>query len=94
MIGIERRFPYSTSNGAVISMARSIAIDHLTQGIRCNAICPGTVQPPFVGGCYLARNSADHEEDVRQQLHARQPLRAAGSDAHVCSVVHPCRSLG
>ncbi len=77
LIGVERRLPYSTSKGAVISMTRAIAIDYVTQGIRCNAICPGTVQTPFVDG-YLARNFAGREEEVRQQLHARQPIGRMG----------------
>src|SRR5438552_11129176 len=47
MIAIDRRFPYGTSKGAVISMTRSIAIDFVKQGIRANAICPGTVHTPF-----------------------------------------------
>ncbi len=76
-IGIERRLPYCTSKGAVLALTRSIAIDFATQGIRCNAICPGTVQTPFVDG-YLARNFAGHEDEVRQQLHARQPLGRMG----------------
>lgn len=77
MVAIDRRFPYGASKGAVISMTRSIALDFVTQGIRCNAICPGTVHTPFVEG-YLARNHAGHEDEVRQQLHARQPLGRMG----------------
>ena len=77
LIGVERRLPYSTSKGAVISMTRAIAIDYVTRGIRCNAICPGTVDTPFVAG-YLARNFPGREEEVRQQLHARQPIGRMG----------------
>jgi NAD(P)-dependent dehydrogenase (short-subunit alcohol dehydrogenase family) len=76
-IGIERRLPYSASKGAVLSLTRSIAIDFVTQGIRCNAICPGTIHTPFVES-YLARNFAGHEDEVRQQLHARQPIGRMG----------------
>ncbi len=76
-IGIERRLPYCASKGAVLALTRSIAIDFATQGIRCNAICPGTVQTPFVDG-YLARNFAGREDEVRQQLHARQPIGRMG----------------
>jgi 2-keto-3-deoxy-L-fuconate dehydrogenase len=76
-IGIDRRLPYSASKGAVLAMTRSIAIDFVTQGIRCNAICPGTVQTPFVES-YLARHFAGREEEVRQQLHARQPIGRMG----------------
>jgi NAD(P)-dependent dehydrogenase (short-subunit alcohol dehydrogenase family) len=77
MIAIDRRFPYSASKGAVISMTRSIAIDFVAQGIRCNAICPGTVHTPFVEG-YLRRNFPGHEDETRQQLHARQPIGRMG----------------
>ena len=77
IIGIERRLPYSASKGAVLSLTRSIATDFVTQGIRCNAICPGTVHTPFVEN-YLARNFAGHEDEVRQQLHARQPIGRMG----------------
>ena len=77
MIAVERRFPYGASKGAVLSMTRSIAMDFVEQGIRANAICPGTVQTPFVEG-YLARNFAGHENEVRQQLHARQPIGRMG----------------
>src|SRR5258707_624154 len=76
-IGIDRRLPYCASKGAVLALTRSIAIDFATQAIRCNAICPGTVQTPFVEG-YLARNFAGHEDEVRQQLHARQPIGRMG----------------
>jgi 2-keto-3-deoxy-L-fuconate dehydrogenase len=84
MIAIDRRFPYSASKGAVISMTRSIAIDFVSQGIRCNAICPGTVHTPFVEG-YLARNFAGREDEVRQQLHARQPLGRMGRPEEIAN---------
>jgi 2-keto-3-deoxy-L-fuconate dehydrogenase len=76
-IGVDRRLVYSASKGAVLAMTRSIAIDFATKGIRCNAICPGTVHTPFVEG-YLARNFAGHEDEVRQQLDARQPIGRMG----------------
>jgi len=84
LIGLERRFPYSASKGAVISMTRSIAIDFVSQGIRCNAICPGTVQTPFVEN-YLARNFAGKEDEARQQLDARQPLGRMGRPEEIAS---------
>jgi 2-keto-3-deoxy-L-fuconate dehydrogenase len=77
MIAVDRRFPYSASKGAVISITRSVAIDFATTGIRVNAICPGTVHTPFVEG-YLARNFPDTADEVRQQLHARQPIGRMG----------------
>jgi len=77
LIGLERRVPYSASKGAVLALTRSLAIDYVGAGIRCNAICPGTVQTPFVEG-YLKRNFAGQEDAVRQTLHARQPLGRMG----------------
>lgn len=76
-IGVDRRLPYCASKGAVLALTRSIAVDFVTQGIRCNAICPGTVQTPFVEG-YLARHFAGHEDEARQELHARQPIGRMG----------------
>jgi 2-keto-3-deoxy-L-fuconate dehydrogenase len=77
MVGLDRRLPYSASKGAVLSLTRSIAIDFVAEGIRCNAICPGTVHTPFVEG-YLKRSFPGQEDAVRQQLHARQPLGRMG----------------
>jgi NAD(P)-dependent dehydrogenase (short-subunit alcohol dehydrogenase family) len=77
LIGLERRLPYSASKGAVLALTRSIAIDFVGDGIRCNAICPGTVHTPFVEG-YLKRSFPGQEEAVRQTLHARQPLGRMG----------------
>jgi 2-keto-3-deoxy-L-fuconate dehydrogenase len=76
-IGVERRLPYSASKGAVLAMTRSIAMDFVGQGVRCTAICPGTVHTPFVES-YLARSFPGQEEEVRQALHARQPLGRMG----------------
>jgi len=84
MIAVDRRFPYGASKGAVLSMTRSIAMDFVDQGIRVNAICPGTVHTPFVEG-YLARNFAGHEDEVRQQLHARQPIGRMGRPDEIAS---------
>src|SRR5258708_9155250 len=77
MIAVDRRVPYGASKGAVLALTRSIAIDYAMQGIRCNAICPGTVHTPFVEG-FLARNFAGSEDAERQKLHARQPIGRMG----------------
>ncbi len=84
MIAIDRRFPYSASKGAIISMTRSIAIDFVTQGIRANAICPGTVHTPFVEG-YLARSFAETKDEERNKLHARQPIGRMGRPDEIAS---------
>ena len=85
LIGVERRLPYSASKGAVLSMTRSIAIDFVDQGIRCNALCPGTVQTPFVEG-YLKRNFPGQEDAVRQTLHARQPIGRMGRPIEIANM--------
>ncbi|GAC1357255.1 MAG: SDR family oxidoreductase [Ktedonobacteraceae bacterium] len=77
MIAVDRRFPYSASKGAVISITRSVAMDFVQQGIRANAICPGTVHTPFVEG-YLERNFAATKDEEREKLHARQPIGRMG----------------
>jgi 2-keto-3-deoxy-L-fuconate dehydrogenase len=77
LIAVDRRFPYGASKGAVISMTRSIAMDFVQQGIRANAICPGTVHTPFVEG-FLARSFPNTIDEERQKLHARQPIGRMG----------------
>ncbi|MDQ2807631.1 MAG: glucose 1-dehydrogenase [Chloroflexota bacterium] len=84
MIAIDRRAAYGTSKGGVIALTRSIAMDFVGQGIRANAICPGTVHTPFVEG-YLARNFAGQEDTVREQLHARQPIGRMGEPQEIAA---------
>lgn len=84
LIAVDRRFPYGASKGAVISMTRSIAMDFVDKGIRANAICPGTVHTPFVEG-FLERNFAAQKDEMRQQLHARQPIGRMGRPDEIAS---------
>jgi NAD(P)-dependent dehydrogenase (short-subunit alcohol dehydrogenase family) len=76
-VAVSRRFAYGTTKGAVISMTQSTAMDYVDQGIRCNCICPGTVETPFVEA-YLQRYHAGEVEETRKQLHARQPIGRMG----------------
>jgi NAD(P)-dependent dehydrogenase (short-subunit alcohol dehydrogenase family) len=76
-VAVTRRFAYGTTKGAVISMTQSTAMDFVDQGIRCNCICPGTVESPFVEA-YLNKYHAGEVEETRKQLHARQPLGRMG----------------
>src|SRR5439155_4673660 len=84
MIAVDRRVAYGTSKAAVIALTRSIAMDFVAQGIRANAICPGTVHTPFVEG-FLERHFADTKDEVRNQLHARQPLGRMGRPEEIAS---------
>jgi len=76
-VAVARRFAYGTTKGAVISMTQSTAMDYIDRGIRCNCICPGTVETPFVEA-YLQRYHAGEVEATRAELHARQPLGRMG----------------
>jgi NAD(P)-dependent dehydrogenase (short-subunit alcohol dehydrogenase family) len=76
-VAVPRRFAYGATKGAVISMTQSTAMDFVDQGIRCNCICPGTVESPFVEA-YLNTYHAGEIEETRAQLHARQPIGRMG----------------
>jgi len=77
LVGIERRFAYSASKGAVVAMTRQLAIDYVSRGIRCNCICPGTVYTPFVEN-YLKKSHAGEIEETKKKLDARQPIGRMG----------------
>lgn len=73
LVGIERRFAYSATKGAVIAMTRQLAIDYVAQKIRVNCICPGTVFTPFVEA-YLQKYHAHEIDETKAKLNARQPM--------------------
>jgi len=71
--GLDDRFSYSMSKGAVLAMTYSIARDFLKQNIRCNAISPARVHTGFVDG-YLAKNYPGKEAEMFKKLSAAQPI--------------------
>jgi NAD(P)-dependent dehydrogenase (short-subunit alcohol dehydrogenase family) len=71
--GLQDRFAYSTSKGAVIAMTYSVARDYLPFNIRCNCISPGRVHTPFVDG-YLRKNYPGHEQEMYDKLAKTQPI--------------------
>ena len=85
MIGIRQRFAYCTSKGAVLAMTRQLAVEYPRE-LRVNAICPGTVETPFVEG-YLDKYHAHEKEKVREELRARQPIGRLGTPEDVASMV-------
>ncbi|HEY3120778.1 MAG TPA: SDR family oxidoreductase [Vicinamibacteria bacterium] len=84
LIGIEDRFAYSMSKGAVLTMTRSIAVDYMKK-IRCNCICPARVHTPFVDA-YLAGSYAGREEEMFQKLSEYQPLGRMGTPEEVATL--------
>jgi 2-keto-3-deoxy-L-fuconate dehydrogenase len=73
--GVPNRFAYSTSKAAVIGLTKSIAADYVSHGIRCNAICPGTVDTPSLHT--RLRATGDYEQ-ARRDFIARQPMGRLG----------------
>lgn len=85
LVGIKQRFAYCTSKGAVIAMTRQLAVDY-PKTLRVNAICPGTVETPFVEG-YLDKFHSHNKEETRAELQARQPVGRLGQPHEIASMV-------
>jgi 2-keto-3-deoxy-L-fuconate dehydrogenase len=81
--GVPDRFVYSTTKAAVIGLTKSIARDFVAGGIRCNAICPGTIDTPSLGQRMQATGDA---EAARRAFIARQPMGRLGSAAEVAAL--------
>lgn len=76
--GIANRFVYGATKAAVIGLTKSVAIDYVRRGIRCNAICPGTVDTPSLGERI---NAFADPAQARKDFIARQPMgRLATAD--------------
>ena len=85
LVGIKQRFAYCTTKGAVVAMTRQLAVEY-PKTLRVNAICPGTVETPFVEG-YLEKFHSHNKEEVRAELRARQPIGRLGRPEEVASMV-------
>ena len=86
IVGIDDRFAYSASKGAVMSMTNSIAKDYLSYGIRCNSISPGRVHTPFVDS-YLEKFYPNNKEEMFEKLSKTQPLGRMARPSEVASLV-------
>jgi 2-keto-3-deoxy-L-fuconate dehydrogenase len=81
--GIAHRCVYGASKAAVIGLTKSVAADFIDQGIRCNAICPGTVESPSL----QARiNAFDDPVEARRAFIARQPLGRLGTAEEIAAM--------
>ena len=70
LVGIPDRAVYSAAKGAVLAITRAAAIDHVAEGVRVNAIAPGTVDTPWIG---RITSGYDDPEEARANMQARQP---------------------
>ncbi len=81
--GLPNRFAYGATKAAVIGLTKSVAADTVGDGIRCNAICPGTVQSPSLDGRI---NAFDDPDAARKDFIARQPMGRLGRASEIAAV--------
>lgn len=78
--GAPNRFVYGATKAAIVGMTKAVAADYITRGVRCNAICPGTVESPSLRERIAAQAQASGQtlEQVEQAFIARQPMGRLG----------------
>jgi len=81
LVGLRNRAAYCASKGAVIALTRALAIDHVADGVRVNAVCPGTVDSPWV------RRLVDDAGESLDALRARQPMGRLGAPDEIAAAV-------
>ena len=84
VMGLPNRFVYGASKAAVIGLTKSVAKDYIKQGIRCNAICPGTVESPSLQERIKAQGG--NPEEVRAAFIARQPIGRIGKPEEIAAI--------
>ncbi|MFP4125279.1 MAG: SDR family oxidoreductase [Alphaproteobacteria bacterium] len=82
--GVPNRFVYGTTKAAVIGLTKSVAADFVARGVRCNAVCPGTIATPSLEQRIQA---FDDPQAARQGFLARQPMGRLGTAAEVAAAV-------
>ncbi|MBU2107076.1 MAG: SDR family oxidoreductase [Alphaproteobacteria bacterium] len=81
--GVPNRFAYGTTKAAVVGLTKAVAADYVGQGIRCNAICPGTVESPSLQDRMRAQGDYDK---ARAAFIARQPLGRLGTPEEIADL--------
>ena len=82
--GLPNRFVYGASKAAVVGLTKSVAADFITQGIRCNAICPGTVESPSLQERIKAQGG--NYEEVLAAFIERQPIGRIGTPEEIAAL--------
>lgn len=85
LVGLNDRFAYSATKGAVIAMTLSVAKDFISYKIRCNSISPGRVHTPFVDG-FLAKNYPGKESEMFDKLSKTQPIGRMGNPEEIAQL--------
>jgi 2-keto-3-deoxy-L-fuconate dehydrogenase len=85
-VGLQDRFAYSMSKGAVYAMTLSVAKDYIHDGIRCNCISPARVHTPFVDG-FIAKNYPGREEEMFEKLSKTQPIGRMAKPEEIASLI-------
>ncbi|BCP51859.1 NAD(P)-dependent oxidoreductase [Kaistia sp. 32K] len=81
--GVPNRFAYAVTKAATVGLTKSIAADYVTKGIRCNGICPGTVESPSLQ--QRLRDQGDYEA-ARAAFIARQPIGRIGQPEEIADL--------
>jgi 2-keto-3-deoxy-L-fuconate dehydrogenase len=86
--GIPNRYAYGASKAAVIGLTKAVAADYIRNGIRCNAICPGTIESPSLEARIEAQAGRTGKSiaEIRQEFVARQPMGRIGKPEEIASL--------
>jgi 2-keto-3-deoxy-L-fuconate dehydrogenase len=81
LVGLRSRAAYCASKGAVVALTRALAVDHVRERVRVNAVCPGTVDSPWV------RRLVEDAGESLDALRARQPMGRLGTPEEIAAAV-------
>jgi len=86
--GVPNRYAYGTTKAAVIGLTKAVAADFIRQGIRCNAVCPGTIESPSLEEriTALSKETGKSSDVVRQAFVDRQPMGRLGKAQEVAAL--------
>jgi 2-keto-3-deoxy-L-fuconate dehydrogenase len=82
--GVPNRFAYTASKAAVVGLTKAIAADFVTKGVRCNAICPGTVDSPSL---HERLKQTGNYEQALSDFIARQPMGRIAKPEEIAALV-------
>jgi NAD(P)-dependent dehydrogenase (short-subunit alcohol dehydrogenase family) len=85
-VGLQDRFAYSMSKGAVYAMTISVARDYISEGIRCNCISPARVHTPFVDD-FIKKNYPGKEKEIFEKLSKSQPIGRMAKPEEIANLI-------